>query len=962
QILHACLDLVAMEDTSTAMAARDVICIMLLPARASSTPAWTKLPLDTIWRTVQSLVTSDIRTQRSLIGYSLWLRLMLLPEGTHITTLEAADYWKPVMHGLRRGDSERRKICLNIFKLTLVTDSVAVSDQVRAQYDRFCTVFETVVLARYINQVVECQADLDALAANKSLRVEWLYVLLASGLDKQMQDSNRKFIGNWVMHANLDPNDDSFLQFFRDDFLPWAIQGSLFVSTLRMLEGRRRCLHGDRMVECLRRQLANANEPVRLADVVIDTILLKRNSLFAYATVYLIEGLGDTLSVQQRERLSGISGLPEVARDYLFVKIHNQPGLGPTAKSSSRRELREKEAIEKCSKFDIESSNMEDMWDDLEYLEYPKDLLVAMVSVVLHPQVLLRATKDATLAAAMRQKVHALLRIAGTKIFMFAPLVVGVRRALITEPAAAAVLDIAELVISVAERPPQPTPDLMLEEAIIPLTPFAWEHYFGERPSYGFAAFVDLVNRLHSCPGAAGEILARILRRWRAQKVPPPTVSPWKNALQLQVLLLCLEQFTPDESTLVLDVLEALYHVLEIEPLPQYRYLLEWMTVRLLVRFQLEYTVLERLATRDHHSNPKHLASLMKIGTILACSGESNEDFGLQLATSFVPLAASSKVVIRHEAQWQVPILLEHARAHAWTSIIENAVITTLNEYIQALDRFIEPPLERQFGRFNPQKDHTLTNLVEGNWLLLDPVDTPLTTREEFVKLYSNVSRDITLPGPSMSLGDPVKRPVPAKLNGTPRSVEHAAIVPRTSGEVSAALQTKGTAYLARSLSDPTLLGSRPDHLIVVGSLVDNPYNLGGLSRVSEVFGASALCLQNQNVVSNKDFTSVSVSSHLHFPIVQLSASGIPAYLADRKMEGFTIVGIEQTNRSVILGSQGARLPEKIVLVVGGEREGIPAVVLMECDMLVEIPQQGITRSLNVQTAVAIVLYEYARQ
>ena len=77
---------------------------------------------------------------------------------------------------------------------------------------------------------------------------------------------------------------------------------------------------------------------------------------------------------------------------------------------------------------------------------------------------------------------------------------------------------------------------------------------------------------------------------------------------------------------------------------------------------------------------------------------------------------------------------------------------------------------------------------------------------------------------------------------------------------------------------------------------------------------------------------------------------------------GFTVVGIEQTDRSSMLGSPEAILPEKVVLVVGSEKEGIPAVVLTECDILVEIPQQGITRSLNVQTAVSIVLFEYIRQ
>ena len=120
--------------------------------------------------------------------------------------------------------------------------------------------------------------------------------------------------------------------------------------------------------------------------------------------------------------------------------------------------------------------------------------------------------------------------------------------------------------------------------------------------------------------------------------------------------------------------------------------------------------------------------------------------------------------------------------------------------------------------------------------------------------------------------------------------------------------------------------------------------------------------LQNQNVTSNRDFQSVAVSSHLHLPLLQLSASAIPAFLSRKRDEGWEIVGIEQTDRSILLGSEECRLPKNVVLVLGSEKEGIPALILSECSMLVEIPQQGITRSLNVQTAAAIVLYEYARQ
>ena len=335
--------------------------------------------------------------------------------------------------------------------------------------------------------------------------------------------------------------------------------------------------------------------------------------------------------------------------------------------------------------------------------------------------------------------------------------------------------------------------------------------------------------------------------------------------------------------------------------------------------------------------------------------------FALELATIFISMAASSKVVIRHEAQWQFPILMDHARKEGWDPITNNPAYNALDDYIRSLERFHDPPIERKIGGFKPDTDHTFPNLVEGRWFELDNIETTLTTREDLMKVYYS---DF-FPGgsiPALNIGEAIERPSAPLSGDLPLPPgKKTELGPGTSDEVSA-LQTKGTAYLARILTDPVHDASNGNKLIVVGSLVENPHNLGGLSRVSEIFGASALTVQNQNVLRNNDFTAVSVSSHLHFPIVQLSAAGIPAYLVKKKADGFKVVGIEQTDRSIILGSPDAKLPEKVVLLVGSEKEGIPAVVLTECDTLVEIPQKGITRSLNVQTAVGIVLYEHAKQ
>jgi tRNA G18 (ribose-2'-O)-methylase SpoU len=51
-----------------------------------------------------------------------------------------------------------------------------------------------------------------------------------------------------------------------------------------------------------------------------------------------------------------------------------------------------------------------------------------------------------------------------------------------------------------------------------------------------------------------------------------------------------------------------------------------------------------------------------------------------------------------------------------------------------------------------------------------------------------------------------------------------------------------------------------------------------------------------------------------------------------------------------------------VVLVLGAEREGLPAEVLERCDERASIPQPGGAESLNVAMAGTIALYELARE
>ena len=50
------------------------------------------------------------------------------------------------------------------------------------------------------------------------------------------------------------------------------------------------------------------------------------------------------------------------------------------------------------------------------------------------------------------------------------------------------------------------------------------------------------------------------------------------------------------------------------------------------------------------------------------------------------------------------------------------------------------------------------------------------------------------------------------------------------------------------------------------------------------------------------------------------------------------------------------------VFVCRNEKEGIPADIIQLLDVCVEIPQQGVIRSLNVHVSGALLVWEYTRQ
>eukprot|EP00668_Euglena_longa_P030148 GGOE01037567.1.p1 GENE.GGOE01037567.1~~GGOE01037567.1.p1 ORF type:complete len:551 (+),score=178.13 GGOE01037567.1:128-1654(+) len=203
------------------------------------------------------------------------------------------------------------------------------------------------------------------------------------------------------------------------------------------------------------------------------------------------------------------------------------------------------------------------------------------------------------------------------------------------------------------------------------------------------------------------------------------------------------------------------------------------------------------------------------------------------------------------------------------------------------------------------------------------------------------------------------------------------AVAPRPAGDMAEGVEG-GLAAMDRNYQQKLLaawVASEPDAVVprseadaqrrmplkVVGSFIENPINLAALCRCSEVFQADCLLLPTKRVLTKPEFTGTSVSSELWVPLEELPPADVAAWLRQQREEGWRLVGVEQTARSIRLPEYPFRgLPT--VLVMGAEKEGIPVDILQLLDDCVEIPQFGVIRSLNVHVSAAIVMYEFTQQ
>ena len=150
--------------------------------------------------------------------------------------------------------------------------------------------------------------------------------------------------------------------------------------------------------------------------------------------------------------------------------------------------------------------------------------------------------------------------------------------------------------------------------------------------------------------------------------------------------------------------------------------------------------------------------------------------------------------------------------------------------------------------------------------------------------------------------------------------------------------------------------GTRQDIYIVCDDVLDT-YNIGAIFRLADAVGAKKvyLCKGSETPPNTRiQKASVGTWQWVDWEYFADAKSAI-SKIRDEK-PSVKIVAVELDSKSIPYDEYDYPLP--VALVVGHESEGVSEEVLDTCDAIVQLPQMGINKSLNVMVSLGIVLYE----
>ncbi|MEZ5826170.1 MAG: 23S rRNA (guanosine(2251)-2'-O)-methyltransferase RlmB [Geminicoccaceae bacterium] len=157
--------------------------------------------------------------------------------------------------------------------------------------------------------------------------------------------------------------------------------------------------------------------------------------------------------------------------------------------------------------------------------------------------------------------------------------------------------------------------------------------------------------------------------------------------------------------------------------------------------------------------------------------------------------------------------------------------------------------------------------------------------------------------------------------------------------------------------------GSRDRHpagesLVLALDQVTDPRNFGAIMRAAAAFGVNAVVVPERRSAELNGAAAKAAAGAIDIvPIVEVV--NLSRALERLKQAGYWVTGLDGDGERTIGESHPG---DRRVLVLGSEGSGIRRLVGETCDEIVRIEMDKRMESLNVATAAAVALYEFARK
>ena len=149
--------------------------------------------------------------------------------------------------------------------------------------------------------------------------------------------------------------------------------------------------------------------------------------------------------------------------------------------------------------------------------------------------------------------------------------------------------------------------------------------------------------------------------------------------------------------------------------------------------------------------------------------------------------------------------------------------------------------------------------------------------------------------------------------------------------------------------------------IVVLCDNFHSPQNVGMAFRICEIMGVEHLYLLGSSPIPPS--AKIKKTARNAENMVPFSAATNEIELIQRlKKEGYSLIGMEITDKSKSIYEWEGGAFEKIALLFGAERNGISEELLPLLDHCFHIPMYGQISSMNVIMAMSISLYEITKQ